>query len=1075
MAPDDVQEVEQEVNSAVLEPSNKPDDYASLKEDFAQIISRGMDGFQEETPGRTVEYISLRVHGRYGIIVETTDRGLLKMTELSSPETDNQGRTKMQRMFMGMSCNTVTTGNAFKSVNLLGHGDTTAKEFEVNAGAYELVKKTIEAAQKDGEKVQRKIDEEEYEHYSLHKDEPVNKLSANFDADGLPPSGLVFELVTLARQTAKLKLGAKLEDCKAFFFSIVDTNELADSKGNQADYSMPRTGIGMQIKTTRGSEVYEVVRGTGGINALKRYSPEKSLEDVVVGLAEDAAKQATDLDCARDASILGDECHIVLGPRPTGVLIHECYGHPMECIAGSRYIPIMLDNQISISTPAELYDRLSRMNLPQKGSNIDTSSIDLKTLSTDKTPELFDEQRLDFVLTDDQKEYFTNPQRLYNRKNIASYNVLCAPKFTGRWKKVSAVGQRPNKQCRHIYNETGETIVSSDHPVTSYNLGKFYTTPAAQFQDQQFASLVSIPQAKYQLPPQYNETPKQVEALCRFVGAFIAKGSLDNRQEYVKIHNCDLKWLESLAKDMKLLDKNLKPKIQISHEANGNHKTAYTLWCSTKHCNNELYNAIKTWCTVTPSDPEAHPARSKKLPDWTYNLPPQLQQTMLNTLYYGDGHSIRHWASKNYSKNAYTDMPSYTTTSLALASGLCMVLTQLGKYYSIDTNTQHGSYTINQSVHCGGHKTASKFHNNDCHYDEALYDLTVEDSHMFVDACGLVLLHNSDIIIENKRDKNVDLNLKARLGSQVSENSKFNMIDDGNSTIVLNGKEFPNCFGALVLDDESTPAKCTQLVKDGIQVRPLSSAATLNEITTGLQDDVKENIISHGLSGNLRSQKYDKEPLVRMTNTFCLPNPEGPKSVDELAAKIPPNKKGVYIVSVTGGQVNTSNGNFKIFGQLGYLIENGAITDKPVKDIVIRGNIAKFGNKIKEIGSVETMTTTFSGMCGKNSAWVPVDGGGPAILIEDATVGSNLPSWPWVQIYKEYARQAEEVTNKQRRKSEVHYRFVEDMDEEPSSDHSNICLVACSIPVKDELRLIAGLDPSSHDFLLGENGDLVNG
>lgn len=641
------------------EPQTTPEEYAALKEDFAQIIDRGIKGFQEKTPGRQIEHITMRLQGRYGLIVQTNRRGLIEVPEMSGIEMDNQGNMKKQRMIMGMNCSASTKKGIFGSVTVLRPGETTVKEFEANAGAHELLKFTVERAQKKGEELQRKIDEEELEYWSRYAGPDGQAASSNWDVEGAPSIDQVFSLVTLARQTLKSELGAKLADCKIVFFHIVDTMEVSDSNGTKIDTAIPRTGFAIQAVTDRGNKAYDTIRGTGGMSVLTREDNTKKPEEVIEALAKRVAKYCRDVDRAQPCSVLGGEAHVILSGEVSGVLAHEVYGHTSE----------------------------------------------------------------------------------------------------------------------------------------------------------------------------------------------------------------------------------------------------------------------------------------------------------------------------------------------------------------------------------------------------------------------------SDIIIANKRDKDVDLNLKARLGGQVAENSAFSIIDQGNFKVQLGDKEVTHCYGALLVDENGSPAQRTNLITKGIQTLVLNSPSTLNETIDGLPENIKDGLAEHGLSGNFRNERYDKKPMVRMTNTFILPNEEGPKTIEEMAAMIPKSKKGVYVATCKGGWVETDSGQFEITGHLGYLIENGVITDKPVKDVIVHGHIAKFGSKIKAIGSSETIKTS-TGYCGKNKQWVPVEDGGPAILIEDAPVGEEKPGWMWEESFNEYRRQMLEVACGKRKKSEVYLQFVEDATNGEAKKHSTVCMLNNHLAVEDEVKLLRGDHVDISDYVLGVDGKL---
>lgn len=562
-------------NTIEVQDQQPKEEYAALKEDFDQIIQRGIEGFQEKTPGRVIENVIVRMQGRYGIVVQTDKRGLIQVPAMSGVELDNQSRSKKQRMVMGLNCSSATTKTAFNSVNLLRYGETTSKEFEINASAHELLKKSVEKAQKKGELWQRKVDEEEEEVYP-RVDTSGSALSVNLDTDPPIQVDQVFSLVSLARQTLKQELGSKLKDCKITFFSICDTVELSSNDGAKIDSVIPRTGFIIKATTQGRNNIIDTLRGVGGMSAICRYDKDKTPEEVIQIMAKRVAKRCIDMDRAQPCSVLGREAHVVIDGEIVGVLAHEVYGHTSE----------------------------------------------------------------------------------------------------------------------------------------------------------------------------------------------------------------------------------------------------------------------------------------------------------------------------------------------------------------------------------------------------------------------------ADIILDNKQNKDVDLNLKARLGGQVSENAAFNIVDFGMPEFKLGKKTWTHCYGGILVDEEGVVAQNTELVKKGIQTLTLNSANTINEISHGLPDNIRKEIAKHGCSGNVRNERYDMPPMIRMTNTFIVPNEKGPNSVEELAAMVPKSKKGVYLVNCAGGWVEPDTGNFEVTGQLGYLIENGIITDKPVKDVVVRGNITKFGSKIKAIGSSETMTRTSTGYCVGGDTPIITPYG--LVAIKDINVGDQV-------------------------------------------------------------------------------------
>ncbi len=315
----------------------------------------------------------------------------------------------------------------------------------------------------------------------------------------------------------------------------------------------------------------------------------------------------------------------------------------------------------------------------------------------------------------------------------------------------------------------------------------------------------------------------------------------------------------------------------------------------------------------------------------------------------------------------------------------------------------------------------------------------------------------ADIICENRRSKTAKLTLKSRIGAQVSDHPSFSIIDTGAATVQLGRRAIKNAFGSLVVDEHGCPAKETKLIERGIQVNVLNDRYTFHEILDGLKEDIVEGMKAHGLTGNVRREKYDVPPQVRMTNTYILPDEKGPKSLAEMAALIPKNKRGVYVKSCQGGWVNPDGGEFMLNGNLCYLIENGSVTDKPIKGVKVTGNVAKFVDSVRAIGSSDTIDRTFTGYCGKNDQWVPVEGGGPLLYIENAKLagGSLLSARPWSELVAEYDRQHRQVSEGKRTPRSIYVPEIGEVIGK-NANQVNVCLVTVSLDVAEEVDFVMG-------------------
>ncbi|TRZ51671.1 hypothetical protein D4R99_04060 [bacterium] len=325
-----------------------------------------------------------------------------------------------------------------------------------------------------------------------------------------------------------------------------------------------------------------------------------------------------------------------------------------------------------------------------------------------------------------------------------------------------------------------------------------------------------------------------------------------------------------------------------------------------------------------------------------------------------------------------------------------------------------------------------------------------------------------DILIENKNNANAKVKLFGTMGARVSDHSKFNVFEDADPNFAVGKRQVKFSWGAMpAFDEYGVQCKRVSLIEAGRKVGALNNHYTLNEVASGIDVELGERMRKSGLSGRSRSESHDKIPQVRMTTTVIVPDEDGPKSVQEMANLIPKNVKGVYIKSINGGWVNTENGDFMLDGALCFLIENGIITEKPLKGIKVNDNITRFQEKIVAIGSSETAKYPFTGYCGKGldgkgNQWVPVEAVAPAILLQKITFGGgSLSAWP--RIVESYDNEHKKVLLGQKTAEQV---YIPEIAEtlEPGESQQGICLVTACFSVESEIDYILGrrVDTSTH-------------
>jgi TldD protein len=189
---------------------------------------------------------------------------------------------------------------------------------------------------------------------------------------------------------------------------------------------------------------------------------------------------------------------------------------------------------------------------------------------------------------------------------------------------------------------------------------------------------------------------------------------------------------------------------------------------------------------------------------------------------------------------------------------------------------------------------------------------------------------------------------KDRLGDRVGS-PLVSIADDA----TLPGKR-----GSFGMDDEGTPGSRTLLVENGIL------KGYLHDRLSASRDGVPS-------TGNGRRESYRHRPIPRMTNTLILPGGTPPEEV--LAG----SDRGLLVVKMGGGQVNTVTGDFMFEVAEGYRIEAGR-RGEAVRGATITGNGPEVLAMIDRVGSDLGFGI---GTCGKDGQGVPVGDAQPTLSI----------------------------------------------------------------------------------------------
>ncbi len=174
--------------------------------------------------------------------------------------------------------------------------------------------------------------------------------------------------------------------------------------------------------------------------------------------------------------------------------------------------------------------------------------------------------------------------------------------------------------------------------------------------------------------------------------------------------------------------------------------------------------------------------------------------------------------------------------------------------------------------------------------------------------------------------------------------------------------------GFSPVDDEGVQGRKRRLIRDGV-------------IHEFLQDRSTAAELGGSSNGASRSVGFNREPIIRMSNTFVEP---GDYALEELLKEV---KLGVYFVSFTEWNIDDKRLNQRYVGLEAYLIEHGemkGMVKAPVLEITTPRLWSSVKARSKEL-KFEAAT------CGKGDPMqgIPVWTGGPDTLLTNIRLGSR--------------------------------------------------------------------------------------
>ncbi len=187
--------------------------------------------------------------------------------------------------------------------------------------------------------------------------------------------------------------------------------------------------------------------------------------------------------------------------------------------------------------------------------------------------------------------------------------------------------------------------------------------------------------------------------------------------------------------------------------------------------------------------------------------------------------------------------------------------------------------------------------------------------------------------------------------------SLVNVVDDP----TLDGS-----FGFYRYDDEGVKARKRILIKEGV----------INEF---LHDRETAKVFKLKSNGSSRAVAFNREPIVRMANTYLEP---GDYSKEELFEEI---KEGVYIKSFMEWNIDDRRFNQRYVGLEAYKIERGEVKEM-VRNPILEVTTIGLWSAVDAVGKDLDFQAAY---CGKGDPMqgIPVWTGGPHIRLRNVVLG----------------------------------------------------------------------------------------
>lgn len=214
---------------------------------------------------------------------------------------------------------------------------------------------------------------------------------------------------------------------------------------------------------------------------------------------------------------------------------------------------------------------------------------------------------------------------------------------------------------------------------------------------------------------------EKLDSFTRFCAAYISEGCAHSRVKRknftVTISNQNKEWLAERNKELQHFSEGITGRYSTGKKSG--YKDVFSLTITSEL----LYDIITKYC--------GRLSEFKQIPNFIFRLPKEKQLDFLRVLAEGDG---------CYEERQRYDILRYTTSSRKLAAQLCLLLTLIGKDYTIYEN---GAFFIRECGFYQPRQGVTKRTITTMPYEGYVYDISIGGPEIFAAGVGNLIIHNS--------------------------------------------------------------------------------------------------------------------------------------------------------------------------------------------------------------------------------------------------------------------------------------------------------------------------------------------